>query len=503
MATHKTKDTQAKLRFKAMLESIHSQTDINPFETEQDKVIRIQQAKIDYAFFVEYYFPNFAKNPCADFHLKTAKIIRKDKFCKLLLAWGRGLAKSTHLNILVPLWLWINDDLKVMVLVGQNQEKANILLSDLQAQLEANQRLINDFGAQKQIGSWEDGRFVTQNDCAFFALGMGQSPRGLRHRQHRPDYIVADDLDTKEVSRNPKRVRQYANWICEDLIPTTDITGGRYIQVNNIFAPHTILTEINDTRQGFKLIRQDATDKDLKPHWHQKYTQAFYADLQKTIGTLSFQSEYNNNPYTEGTIFTADMIHWENIPPLRSFQSIIAYWDVAYSDAKTADYNALKVWGVKDGIFYLIDALVAQCKMKTVIEWMYQFRKQVPESIHINFYYESQFWNDALRMVFDQTVEEQGYRIPLVQHRAPKTNKYDRIISLLPYYQQGKISYNKAQQANPNFQIGIAQLMGIEPGYKSHDDSPDADAEALAILSRRQSKKANQYIIATSISRKY
>ena len=36
------------------------------------------------------------------------------------------------------------------------------------------------FGKQKKEGAWEGKHFQTQNGCGFFALGIGQSPRGVR-----------------------------------------------------------------------------------------------------------------------------------------------------------------------------------------------------------------------------------------------------------------------------------------------------------------------------------
>ena len=71
-----------------------------------------------------------------------------------------------------------------MVLVGKSQDNANTLLADIQAELEYNQRYINDFGKQKNAGNWTERQFVTQDDCAFFARGRGQSPRGLRYKDN-------------------------------------------------------------------------------------------------------------------------------------------------------------------------------------------------------------------------------------------------------------------------------------------------------------------------------
>ncbi len=479
------KDKQALERYKRLVQRISQQTAIDVFETEAEKTARIARLKGDYDAFVKYYFEKtYAMCDNAPFHIKLARKVKRDRYVKLLLGWARGLAKSTHCDILLPLWLWCNGDLKVMLLVGQTQEKANKLLGDLQAEFEGNQRLKNDYGDQLGSGNWQDGNFVTANDCAFFALGVGQSPRGIRYRQYRPDYTVCDDLDTKQVCRNPKRVREYANWICEDLIPCMDERGGRFIDVNNVFAKHTILTELRDTRSAFEYWQQDATDADFNPSWPAKYTREYYKKLAEEIGMLSFQAEFNNKPYVEGTIFKNEMIQWAEIPHLNHFDHIVAFWDVAYSDSKTADYNAIKVWGLKGSNFYLIKAFVRQCKMYDAIRWMFDYNDSLPDSVHINFYFESQFWNDALRMVYEQVQAERGKSIPLIRSERSKANKFDRIVSMLPFYEQGRIFYNIKEKASNDVQVGIAQLLAIEEGSKEHDDSPDADKEAIDKLSR-------------------
>lgn len=488
----RVKDQKALERYRELVKSISEDTVVNPLESPAKQKLRIDRAKSDYAFFVQTYFKRYATSPSASFHIQTAKKVKANKHIKLLLGWGRGLAKSTHLNILIPLWLWINGELKVMLLVGQNQEKACILLSDLQAEFEGNQLLVHDFGNQQSIGSWEEGHFITKNDCAFFALGMGQSPRGLRHRQYRPDYIVADDLDTKEVCRNPKRLRECAAWICEDLLGTLDERGSRFVQVNNIFAPQTILTHIRDHKKGFQFIQQNATDVQLNPTWSEKYSKAFYQNQLDAMGPLSFQAEYNNAPYLEGTTFKQEMVEWCKIPRLNHFENIIGYWDVAYSDAKTADFNAIKIWGLKEGKFYLIKAMVQQCKMEVAIRWMFDYAADLPSSVRINWYFESQFWNDALKMVYKEVAGKYQHAINLIQADRPKGNKFDRILGMLPFYQQGRIYYNEAERASGDMQVGIAQLLAIEPGYKSHDDSPDADASALDLLNRYQRVAAFQ-----------
>ncbi|MDR1155809.1 MAG: hypothetical protein LBL04_13975 [Bacteroidales bacterium] len=490
------KDRLAVERYRSLVARISESTALNPFESAGEKQKRIERGKTDYEFFAAAYFPHYCNCPCADYQVEAANEIKADPFGKWLQAWGRGLAKSVHFTIIIPMWLWVNGDLKVMLLLGQNEQKADILLSDIQAEFEGNQMLINDFGAQKTVGNWEEGKFITQNDCAFFALGKGQDPRGIRHRQYRPDYIVGDDLDSREECRNPRRLRQSVAYICEDVIPCADIRGCRFILSNNIFAPQTILTEIRDTREGWTYRQVNATDAGFSPTWRQKYTRGYYIDLCAKIGTLSFQSEYNNSPYAEGIHFTQDLIDrcWEAPPEWTEFDFIIGYWDVAYSGAKTADFNAVKVWAAVRSELWLMDAFVRQCKMYDAVQYMYDFEASLPKGVRINWYYESQFWNDALMMVFREVSDASTRRgifgkrrgeISLIKDDRPKGNKYDRILAQLPFYQQNRIRYNIHRRNSGDMQTGIAQLMGIEPGYKCHDDSPDADAAALDKLNRR------------------
>jgi phage terminase large subunit-like protein len=479
------RDELATERYRQLVRSIFEMTAINPLETKEEQRLRITRAKSDFEFFVYTYFKHYAKWPLANFHIELAYKIRRNKRCKLLLGWGRGLAKSTLVDLLIPLWLWINDDIKVMVLIGENADKAAILLSDIQAEFEANQMLIHDFGAQR-------------------SLGMGQSVRGLRHRQHRPDYAVPDDLDTKMVCKNPKRVREYANWLCEDLMGALDSNASRYIQVNNIFAPLTILTQVRDTRTGFEYIRQDAEDADGKINWKgNESLPEFYATQKEAMGLLSFNAEYNNSPYTQGVIFTEEMIQWGKVPRIDHYDSLVGFWDVAYSESKTADYNAVKLWGVKDGVFYQIKAFVRQCRMRDAMIWVNDYMNALPEYITINWYFESQFWNEALMMVNREVNRMYERPVNFIKSKKPEGAKYDRMLNMLPFYQQGKIIYNINEKKNPDMQTGIAQLMSIEPGYKSHDDSPDADAEALKLLSTRTRQSAGIYRAGKVENRKF
>lgn len=503
MAT--VKDRQAKKEWNSRVKLLRSQTVVNFNETKQEKSERIEKAKKDYEFFVRHYLPDFATTKTPNFHIKAAKRIKKNKELALWLKWGRGLAKSVVADVTVPLWLWINNDIEFMLLIGQNEDKASILLDDLKLQFEGNDRLIHDFGPQKNNGHWESGFFVTKNGFIAKSMGMGQDPRGLRVGGSRPDYIACDDWETKDTLKNPKRQREYANWLLTGVIPTMDGERQRVVLAQNGFAPNMIFNIIVDNNKGWKVHRQNAFDPiSFKPYWMEKYKPDYYRKRIEVMGSLEANAEYNNDPHVEGKIFTDEMIQWDKLPRLDSFRAKVGTWDVAYAGTATSDFNAIRVWGLTDDDRkYLIDCLVKQCKIKVALEWIAVFQISLPKTVSIQFRFEAQFWNDEIYRIIEEVEKEFGIKLNLTKSEKPTKKKYDRMLEMLPQYQNGRIFYNERLKNHNDTKVGLAQLKGLEPGYKSHDDSPDADKEAFDYLDKFTRNSSHTHVIGKRESRKY
>ncbi len=479
----KVQDKQALARFREKLSLIRSGSAINPNETKAEQQERIDKAKNDFAFFVKTYFPHYADAPTPDFHVRLAKRTKSDVKCRILVRWGRGLAKSVVCDTLIPLWLWINGEKIYLVIVANNKDKADILLGDAQAEFEANSLLIHDFKNQKLDGSWTDGDFRTK-DGRFMAksLGMGQSPRGLRVGSQRPNFIVCDDLEDKETSKNPKRQDEVVTWVERDLIPTMDGEVRRYLHPNNDPWPRSIQNELELKHPKWNVDLVKAYDPvTYAPAWKGKYSDTYYQEVEEDLGVIAAKAEYNHEPHVEGKIFTDDMIQWAKPPRIDHFKIIVGFWDVAYSGKN--DYNAVKVWALHGRNFWHLKSFLKQCKMADAIRFMYDYEKELPPSVIVHWKVESQFWNDPMKDALHKVSQEIGRSLNIVVVDRPRANKYDRILTLHPYYQNGRIFHNEKELANNCMQQGIAQLKGIEPGYKTHDDGPDADEQAINQLS--------------------
>ena len=115
-----SKDKHALEQYRAKCKLIKESTTFDAFEGEDAKEARKAKARADFRFMVEYYYPHYAVSKTPDFHVRLAKKVRKNPKYKGWAKWARGHAKSVVDNVLIPMWLWMNDDIHFMVLIGQN-----------------------------------------------------------------------------------------------------------------------------------------------------------------------------------------------------------------------------------------------------------------------------------------------------------------------------------------------------------------------------------------------
>ena len=107
-------------------------------ETPAQRDRRILRLQGNYAAFCEYYFPHFLTLRDkttgeairtihnAPFHNAAAAKVRGTPNLKAVFMWPRGHAKSTHMDIFVPLWLMFQPKrlINFMVVVGKSEDSA-------------------------------------------------------------------------------------------------------------------------------------------------------------------------------------------------------------------------------------------------------------------------------------------------------------------------------------------------------------------------------------------
>ena len=492
MAT-KAEIIKAQERWKQHCETVQSATAVNINETQAQRLARIRRLRSDYAAFVDYYFPHWTVNPetgkatpCAPFHVSAANAILKDRNIKAAFQWHRGAAKSTNMDVFVPMWLMAQEhrEINVMVLVGKSEDNAKTLLGDIQAELQYNQRYIHDFGEQYNVGSWEEGEFVTRSEVAFFARGRGQSPRGLRYRSHRPDYVIIDDLDDDELVESPDRVNKLFDWLRSALFGTLDGGRGRFIMVGNLIAKNSVLARWCDIK-SVHVTRVNIYDNRGNVSWATKWTPQEVKDIEAVVGYRAFQKEYMNNPIIEGAIFRNEWIRWGKRPAWSKFSEIVLYIDPSFKGSTKNDYKAAKLWGKAGTTLYHLRAFVRQSSVAEMVRWCYNLYEWTREQgIAVRWYMEANFMQDTILDEFRREGELRGYQLPITGDKRKKPDKFQRVEAISPLWERGFVVYDETQRDDPDMLAGIDQTLAFEKGMRGHDDAPDADEGAIWMLQR-------------------
>lgn len=474
-------------------------------ETPEQKDKRKKRLLANYAAFCEYYFPHFltlrdkttgevvrtVHN--APFHNQAARKVMETPNLKAVFMWPRGHAKSTHFDIFMPLWLMLRPKrlINFMVVVGKSQDSANRLLGDIQAELEYNQRIIADFGQQKNLGLWTAGEFKTASGVKFLAVGRGQSPRGLREREARPDYIVIDDLDDDELCRNEKRVHDLTDWVKEALFGALDVGRGRFLMVGNLISKTSVLANIAATR-GVFVSKVQAVDKNGEPVWKEKWTKEDAQEYRDFVGYRAWEKEMMHNPIVDGTIFRADWIRYKPMPALRKYDMLVCYTDPSFKSTTANDYKASRLWGKIGNELHLIDCYVRQDTVGGMVRWLYDLYERTRDKVAILFFMEANFMQDVILDEFAVEGILRGYQLPIMPDKRKKPEKIQRIEAVSPLWERGYVYYNEKLKDSPDMQVGIEQTLALERGSRVHDDAPDADEGAIWILQRNARQESFQ-----------
>ena len=508
---------EALQRWQAHVEFVKSATTANLFasETKAQQLLRINKARTDYNYFVQTYFPHYCTDkatgrttPCASFHINAANFILRNPQLLAIFMWPRGHAKSTHMGVFIPMWLKIqpNPSIHSLVLAGKSEDSAIRLLSDLQAELQYNQLYEHDFGRQYKAGSWSVGEFTTQSGTSFHAIGRSQSPRGLRDRQNRPDYIICDDLDDDELSRNPARVDAATEWTREALMGTFGAEGGRFIMVGNLISKCSILANIMQT-PGVHVSRVNVYDSHGNPAWPEYWTKERIEAKRILVGYRAFQKEYMNNPITLGAVFKAeDIVFGKMLPRLSQYLQLICYTDPSWKATKQADYKATMLLGkTKSGHYHLLKAFADQTSVSNMIEWFYSIEKFVDGRVPVYYYMEANMLQELLLEEVRKQGEARGHIIPIKKDSRKKPDKFARIEAMQPLFEQHLVIFNQDEKDAPGMQVLVEQLLATQRGSRMHDDAPDALESAIWMIDRRWSHNADNIttVLPTKSDRRF
>jgi hypothetical protein len=135
----------------------------------------------------------------------------------------RGGAKSTTAEEAIAL-MGAFREFGNCLIVGENSERAISRLAAIRREMEMNDLFLRAFGDLRG-DTWSDERIVLKTGLCIQALGKGQSLRGIKHFDQRPDLVFGDDLENRQDVATPEARKKVSDWWSFDLMPAMDPNG--------------------------------------------------------------------------------------------------------------------------------------------------------------------------------------------------------------------------------------------------------------------------------------
>ena len=448
-----------------------------------------------YGRFFDYYFGLQTTTPLAEassapFHVAAYQELYENEWLIQFRLWFRGAAKSMQTNVGNAFALKCKNRLRFMLLVASSEWRAKLLLSDLQAQFESNQRIIKDFGPQIQYGNWRDGAFETKDGCYFMALGIGQPFRGLRRYANRIDFAVVDDIEDRKHVANRMLIRARVDKVVEELGAAFQKSRQRLVISNNYITREGVIAGLLDRLKDNKHMRVskvNLADEHGKPSWPSYYSSKDVARIHDTHDPYVIKREYYNTPIEQGRLFDEERLRFAPLPEV-SASLVVGFWDFSYTTH--GDFKAFALVGLYGDIWYVLSIFCRQCDMLEAMGWYFQLSNRwLKEESYPYIYYDASVIQEHIfTPLMRQEAARQQYHGPLpLPYKKLRAEKHARIeMSLQTLLLHDQLRFATHLQDQADTRAAFAQLLAFEPGMTTYDDFPDALAAALHIGSQRR-----------------
>lgn len=481
--------------------SLEKATTVDLGETELQRIARVDRLERNDEEWFAYYFPNYYYAAPMPFHIKATQRVMNNPEWYEVRAWSRELAKSARTMMEVTK-LALTKKKKSTLLISNSESAAIRLLKPYKINFERNRRIINDYGKQQTYGEWNEGSFIISAGCSFVAVGAGQTPRGARNEEVRPDVILMDDFDTDVECRNPDIITQKWEWFEQAVYATRSISNPMLI----IFCGN-IIADVCCIKLAIKMADYSEVinirDKDGKSTWPNKNTEELIDRALSKISYASQQKEYFNNPLTIGKVFKK--LHYKKMRPLKEYKFLVAYTDPSYK--KKGDYKATMLIGKWKDEYHVIRVFCDQTTTAQMLDWNYEILKFVNGVVPVYFYIEWPWIDEMLQLELKAANLRHGVTLNPKADDRVKGFKYDRIESTLePLNREEKdipprLFFNEDEKGTPYMDNTEGQFLALSPNSRAHDDAPDAVEGGVYTINHRITNTLDSIIVINTSKR--
>jgi len=457
---------------------------VSPFDndTPEKQAARIARAEHDLLYFCKTYLPHYFPADFGEFHEEWEDLSEIRDEC-VFCAAPREHAKSTFFSFAIPVRNICFKKRWFQLLISDTNDQATGFSLPIRLELEENPRLKHDFGNLRG-GTWKANDFTTVNGVRTLARGRGEKVRGLKNRQHRPDFAVVDDFENDVNVENPTLVNKGIKWLKRAVIGSMG-AGYTFLMIGNLFHPKSVLSQFiaEKDEDGSKLYVSRvyrAWIKYGKPDQHPLWSAAWPPERlekkRRQMGSVDFNAEMMNLTGAENSPFPEKWFVFYEPETLPEPLSMATFTDPSAKSGEANDYKATITVGLdrKKMIFYVMHSWIRHASPGEMFRESYHRFDEYGGQVGI----EENMLKDFLHEAIQNYAKEVGRYLPWrAMHHS--TNKEARIIGTLSYLvEYGKLRFQKGQSDQD---LLVEQLIYLL-NKNVNDDGPDALEGAVTML---------------------
>jgi hypothetical protein len=169
----------------------------------------VQLAKVDMDFFAGLALPEIYKYPFPDLYLQfwsliTSALYLQRDFSQYALGLPRGFAKTLTIKLLV-LYAILYTPKRFILVICENEDKGKSILADVTDMLSENNivQVFGDWNTAKESDTLNRKKFSYRGKHMILkCAGSGTGIRGIAEKFVRPDFIIFDDIQSREDSES-------------------------------------------------------------------------------------------------------------------------------------------------------------------------------------------------------------------------------------------------------------------------------------------------------------
>ena len=381
----------------------------------------------------------------------------------------RGGAKSTIAEEAIVIRALFRE-FRNCLIVGANAERAIARLHAIKREFETND-IIHELFGDMRGQPWGEDKIELSTGCVIQALGKGQSLRGIKENDQRPDLIFTDDLEDRSDVSKPENRQKIRDWHDFDLVPACD---PKYIErmaatpLHPESLPMSLAKSDEWVVHTFPIYYTD-DNGDKVSSWPERFPIEKILQSEESATRrgqlLGWRAEYMCQAEAPETKpFKKDMFRVE--PRVRTWQAVYSMTDPARTISTKSATTGHAVWSWIGPRLVIWDAWGKRLMPNEIVDALFDTYEEF-HPVHVGI--EEDGLNQWLLQPIRSEMVKRGIAIPLKPLKAPRS-KVDFIRSLQPFFHAREVEFAKPL---PDLHD---QLLGFPTGDV---DAPNALAYAL------------------------